>query len=146
MRSSSGGRCDLEKERPCYDHAGVEHRVAQGGQGRHAVLVPVDVVIGVVAEGGDDVGDDGQEQRVGSEEDEAGEAVVAVAPAIAAYPDHDSGHGSAREQQRVPQPYLPFHGVVEGSHSEAGAAQLFLHCSIGADHPGRSLWIHRACY
>ena len=42
----------------------------------------------------DDIGEDGQEQCGGSEEDEAGDGVVAVPLAVGAYPNYDSSQDS----------------------------------------------------
>ena len=103
----------------------------------------VDIVIGAVTKGRDDKRDDGQEQYVGTEEDEAGEAVVAVSLAVAAaYPHQDTCQSSTCEKHSIPQPYLSSHGVIEGHHSNVGAAHFFLQCRIGV-YPGWTPWIHR---
>jgi len=87
---------NLNKECPCHGSHRVKLSFAFSNK---AIKVTKDlgtkdpgniaVILGLAVSAGHNIGEDGQEERGGSEEDEAGEGVMTVALAIGAHGDYD---------------------------------------------------------
>lgn len=75
------------------------------------------------------IGDDGQEQYDGTEEEVAGQWMVTVVMAVGTYPDHDSHQDGVPHQESIHLQHLPSHELIEVCQCSGGAIRIwcFIH-------------------
>ncbi|CAD6267713.1 unnamed protein product [Miscanthus lutarioriparius] len=80
---------NLNKECPYHCSQRLKSSIACSNKATMKVLGNIAVIVGLAVSAGHNIGEDGQEERGGSEEDEAGEGVMTVALAVGAHGDYD---------------------------------------------------------